>query len=138
MKSTQERLSEVYCRTNEIEWKAIELIDDDRVIRHYRDWSICATAGSLSGRTEIPVSHFIDLLKDRIDAPWRLLEDGFRATPWKCTTVYEIDFAGKRSLSIIDGTVTVWNDEDDSASKGVPMIGIETYTDLLAQIRFLG
>jgi hypothetical protein len=34
------------------------------------------------GKTEIPFSHFIDLLKDSIE-PWRLEEDGWEAHPFK-------------------------------------------------------
>jgi predicted RNA binding protein YcfA (HicA-like mRNA interferase family) len=136
MKSTAERLSESYCRPNEIDWKAIELIDDERVIRHYRDWSICATVGSLLGRTEIPVSHFIDLMRDSI-VPWRLEEDGFvfyRSTGQHVLQTNEL----KRyhvTLPPMSNTVKVdvWDGD-----KGITADGITTYTDLLTLIRLIG
>jgi len=128
MKSTRERLSESYCRPNEIDWKAIELIDDDRVTRHYRDWSICATVGSLLGRTEIPVSHFIDLLHDTI-APWRLEEDGFEFAHGE----QFICFEGEHSIVVNEeGDLYIVHDQSE-----IPL-NITTYTDLLTQIRLIG
>ncbi len=137
MKSTQERLKSSYCVPRGAEWDAFGLIP---LSGHKVMWlggEPTLVSGEFTDRAEITVSQFIDLLKDSI-VPWRLEGDGFRTTTWKCTTAYEIDFVGKRSLTVIDGAVTVWNDEDDSISKGVPMIGITTYTDLLTLIRIIG
>jgi hypothetical protein len=133
MKSTAERLSESYCRPNEIDWKAIELIDDERVIRHYRDWSICATVGSLLGRTEIPVSHFIDLLNDSI-APWRLEEDGFQTMSGIVHTlelrpVIDGETVARRITVITDTGKVYLNDGPTN---------VTTYTQLLKLIELIG
>jgi hypothetical protein len=133
MRTAQERLSESYCRPNEIDWKAIELIDDDRVIRNYRDWSICATVGSLLGRTEIPVSHFIDLLNDSI-VPWRLVNDGFNTMGGIVHTlelrpVIDGETVVRKITAIADTGKVYLNDGPTN---------IETYTDLLTLIRLIG
>ena len=95
-------------------------------------------SGEFPDRTEIPVPHFTDLLRDTI-APWRLAEDGFHAHPWRGTTMYELPIPDRNmSISIVDDVVTAWNDADDKANLGLPMNGLTTYTDLLTLIRLIG
>jgi hypothetical protein len=89
------------------------------------------------GKTEIPVSNFIDLLKDSIVA-WRLEGDGFNPHPWKGSVMYEIQLSDRKSISIVDDVVTAWNDADENANIGLPMNGLTTYTDLLTLIRLIG
>ena len=94
-------------------------------------------SGKFRDRTLIPVPHFIDLLHDRI-APWRLEEDGFRPHPWRGTTMYMLPMPDRRSITVVDGLVTAWNDNDGHANLGLPMKGITTYTKLLTLIELIG
>jgi hypothetical protein len=86
----------------------------------------------LEGRTEIPVTHFTDLLHDRI-APWRLEDDGFEFdSPFGYC--YEPDperFAVTIHLDPL--IISVW-----TSGEGLAFEGITTYTDLITLIRLIG
>jgi hypothetical protein len=77
MKSTAQRLNESYCKpTTPEEWEVFGLMP---LSGHYVTWlggEPTLISGKFADRAEIPTSHFIDLVHDRI-APWRLVEDGF-------------------------------------------------------------
>jgi hypothetical protein len=79
MKTTAQRLSEVYCLPKGAkEWGMFGLID---IGTNYAVWSVDGKATVTDCNlpelfTQIPVQHFIDLMEDNIVA-WRLVEDGF-------------------------------------------------------------
>jgi len=149
MKITQERLAESYCRPKtEEEWKTVAGIRPlGKRFCHQKDaksYWIEHLIGVVSDdtvphdRTEIPVSHFTDLRHDSL-APWRLAEDGFRRIhPWKGSTMYELLIPDQRSITVVDGLVTAWNDNDDLGNLGLPMKGLTTYTDLITLMRLIG
>ena len=144
MKTTQERLSEVYCVLKSDEEATAVFHVDCAYLMHYPEtWGkgdkVMVTDGMLgvwynSTRTEIPVSHFIDLLNDSI-VPWRLEEDGFKSTPWIDANQYEIALPKSKSVTVFKGQVTAW---DDIKNSEIDMDGITTYTDLLTLIRLIG
>ena len=75
MKTTAQRLSEVYCRpTNEREWNMLP----DRNLWCRNENAVFGLIDfekqKVKGKTEIPAQHFIDLIEDNIVA-WRLVED---------------------------------------------------------------
>lgn len=100
------------------------------------------------GRTEIPVTHFLDLLHDRICA-WRLEEVGFRKYIMEIdgilfSTPHEQDYILK--IGIAEVGVRIENDKFFAASLSVGDCveqyfvlahGITTFTELLQQIKFL-
>jgi len=132
MKSTAERLREVYCVLKSDEDAITVFSVDCAYLMHYPEtWGkgdkVMVTDGMLgvwynSTRTEIPVSHFIDLLNDSI-VPWRLEEDGFFAIAGIYSITHEIDFDPRSKVISVCG---------------VPRDNIKTYTDLLTLIRLIG
>jgi hypothetical protein len=81
------------------------------------------------GRTEIPFSHFIDLLNDSI-VPWRLEDDGFDLS------IREGHYTGHSSslassFVFIDKRGVVW-------LSNRKLNNVTTYTDLLTLIRLIG
>jgi hypothetical protein len=145
MKTAQERLSESYCRPM-TEDETERLMDASRscgfswnVWNHKGKWLYFADgdefnlSGELDGRTEITVSHFIDLLKDSI-VPWRLVNDVFN-------TVGEIVHT-LELRPVIDGEtvvrkITVITDTEKVYLNDGPT-NVTTYTDLLTLIRLIG
>jgi hypothetical protein len=138
MKSTAKRLSEVYCVLKSDEDAITVFSVDCAYLMHYPEtWGkgdkVMVTDGMLvvwynSTRTEIPVSHFMDLLRDTI-APWRLLEDakerGGDPRSWGIIYVNQ-----HHIIEITKDMKVVLN--------GRPMKGITSYTELLTLIRLIG
>jgi hypothetical protein len=144
MKTTAQRLSEVYCRPKKHEWKEV-LTWDEHLTKSLPivswDWAmdgkcypISRTENhyTLKDRTEIPVTHFIDLLHDKI-VPWRLEEDEF---------ITEEHNNSPRSIFIDRSTVYIKNGAMINRGlvtvKFVPFPGCKTYTDLITLIKLIG
>jgi hypothetical protein len=133
MKSTNERLAESYCSPIKKEWDAFGLIP---LSGHCVAWLGCEptlVSGKFANRTEIPVSHFTDLIYDRI-APWRLEEDGFTTAAHS---------AGDYKFNTLMGDVIIsWDSLGDAMlitmDTDEPLDNITTYTDLLTLIRLIG
>jgi len=133
MKPTAQRLSEVYCRpTTEGECK---LLGIEKVNIGY---DICQSwRGGLAryidkGRTQIPVSRFIDLIQDAICA-WRLEQDGFKVSGDDRifsmnahTDVFVTDYGIFMRARDRSDEVEVWCN------------GVKTYTQLLTLIELIG
>jgi len=144
MKSTSQRLAESYCRPQtEEEWKKVAGIRPlGKRFCHQKDaksYWIENLIGVVSDdtvphdRTEIPVSHFINLLHDRI-APWRLEEDGF------ATAAHG---AGDYKFNTLMGDVIIsWDSLGDAMlitmDTDEPLENIATYTDLITLMRLIG
>lgn len=88
----------------------------------------------VSGKTEIPVQHFIDLIEDRI-VPWRLEEIGFEYN----------EYRGK-VLSELSKYITTENENhciDFDPNDGIVKVnlngfeGVETFSEILTLIKFL-
>ena len=98
-------------------------------------WSIYRRFADVKddNRTEIPVSHFTDLMHDRI-APWRLAEDGFTTLGGlvysKHFTIDSEDGKITRKVTVITDTGRVYLNEGPT--------NVTTYTDLLTLIRMIG
>lgn len=127
MKTTAQRLSEVYCRPKTDEWRHFEkLSDDDDIVIKWGGEVITTTLknlGSISKRkSEIPVTHFIDLLQDKI-ASWRLEEDGILG--W--TYIRRGDGSIKWEVWVTDGYAELNGKE----------LNITTYTGLLMLIKLI-
>jgi len=140
MKSTAQRLAESYCKPKtEEEW--VSLIGYVPAIGH----TLCAWSDGFGAiehenhlywmTTEIPVSHFIDLLHDKI-APWRLAEDGFAyLTPMIEVATYPI---GNVTVCFHEGKTSVILDPNDSPWHSHVCSGVKTYTDLITLMRLIG
>ena len=123
MKTTAQRLSEVFCRpTTEGECK---LLGIEKVNIGY---DICQSwRGGLAryidkGRTQIPVSRFIDLIQDAICA-WRLEADNYN--PYSlCKDV---------DVQIDNGVVWLYHKEGSD----IINTNVKTYTDLISLISLL-
>ena len=137
MKSTKERLNESYCIAM-TEDETERLMDTSRscgfswnVWNHKGQWLHVEDSdgfnlsGELEGRTEIPVSHFIDLLNDSI-VPWRLEEDGFDIQD------------GITYFETVAGSFRIEADGDVSHIVTGRTANVDTYTDLLTLIRLIG
>ena len=85
----------------------------------------------VSGKTEIFVQHFIDLLEDKI-VPWRLEEVGF-VNKYDSDYVYAID---NRTDLYIMLNYNFIRSRYNSDEVDIP-VNIKTFTDLLTLIRFL-
>jgi len=141
MKSTQERLAESYCRPKtEEEWRLLKVSkhsfngNHDAVIYGNSSalgWSV--EKSEMNGYTEIPVSHFIDLMHDRL-SPWRLEEDGFTTLGGP---VYSKRFTIDSEDGKITRTITVITDTGRVYLNYGPA-NVSTYTDLLTLIRLIG
>lgn len=98
-----------------------------------------------TGKTELPVKEFSDLIADRI-VPWRLLEDGW--TSFEHTTAgtaYEYRCNEDALLTFVPlgdelPEFHSWPTDIDgeTGNLSVPYYGIKTYTDLLNVIRLIG
>jgi len=151
MKTTAQRLAEVYCRpTTEDEWKQLSTL---RTIGyrtcHQKDevaYFIHNDKGYVAhfipeDHTEIPVQHFQDLLNDSI-VGWRLIEDGFIKDDVFIEGYYtyarpaneEKDTPRKWFIHILfqhDGDIRILLD-------GEPIPKVKTYTKLLTLIELIG
>ena len=130
MKSTAQRLGESYCKPQtEEEWEKIQALNDSRLIRPHLFPDICAAIDgkpSIKDRTLIPVSHFTDLMHDRI-APWRLNEDRFQqVTPYLQTRQYCFDFVTV-TFEAENVHVTI---PDRLGAFGIRRCKVTTYTQL--------
>lgn len=143
MKTTAERLSEVYCRPKtEEEWvDCIPWLNGDPMLSDIAKTSFFAFGdGTISkepneGINEIPVTHFIDLLQDKI-VPWRLEEDGFsHNTPMIEVASYPM---GNITVCFHEGNVSVILDPNDSPWHSHICKGCKTYTELLTLIKLIG
>jgi len=151
MKSTNERLAESYCRPKtEEEWQSVcdgldWGFDVQYVLRKYNGGAVAygwiapimtEQFGRVELGTEIPVSHFTDLMHDRL-ATWRLEEDGF--VFYASTGQHVLHTNGLKryhvTLPPISNTVKVdvWNGD-----KGIEADNVTTYTDLITLIRLIG
>ena len=137
MKSTQERLNKSYCRpTTEEEWakftvsRFTSLGYASTYVYFYNDpdldmvQRIKSDTWIPSGLTEIPVSHFIDLLNDSI-VPWRLEEDGFDIQD------------GITYFETVAGSFRIEANGEVSHIVTGRTANVDTYTDLLTLIRLI-
>jgi hypothetical protein len=130
MKITEQRLSESYCKpTTPEEWEVFGLIP---LSGHYVTWlngEPTLISGKFADRTEIPTSHFIDLVHDRI-APWRMEEDGFNTIGgvvfYKMFTIDHEDGKIMRKITVITDTGRVYFNEGPTK--------VTTYTQLITLI----
>jgi hypothetical protein len=125
MKSTKERLKSSYCVPKGAEWDAFGLIP---LTGHKVMWlggEPTLVSGEFTDRTEIPVSHFIDLLNDSI-VPWRLEEDSFDIQD------------GITYFETVAGSFRIEADGDVSHIVTGRTANVTTYTDLLTLIRLIG
>jgi hypothetical protein len=147
MKTTAERLSEVYCRpTNEAEWDLCLKVSSPNlnlkmsvnyalgyVLTYKRKSSFFDNESK--GKIQIPVQHFIDLIEDKI-VDWRLVEDGFVKTliDEDCD-LYTLKNNNCDVCIYIyyDGTFEVWLQDEFTEIR----MNVKTYTDLLTLIRLL-
>lgn len=141
MKTTAQRLSEVYCRPKtEEEWGKFKmwntnLLDAKELfpaIIEIGKTRQCIqrelSHDNLIGRTEISVQHFIDIIEDRI-VPWRLEEDGFDVSILPYVKYVMSEFYERHSIQVTGKFVFL---------NGWAMKGIKTYTDLINQIKLIG
>jgi len=133
MKSTNERLAESYCRPIKEEWDAFGLIPLSGHCVAWLGGEPTLVSGKFANRTEIPVSHFTDLMHDRI-APWRLESDGFTTLGGsvysKRFTIDSEDGKITRTITVITGTGRVYLNEGPT--------NVSTYTQLLTLIELIG
>lgn len=123
-------IDKVYCVPKGEEWDIFGLIP---LTGHKVMWlggEPTLVSGTFNDRTEIPVTHFLDLLHDRI-AGWRLEELGFN-NPFGDTYTLRLehDWNGvivTRTIRVICGVVSVNGDE----------VSVTAFTDLMALIRML-
>lgn len=127
-------LENTYCRpTTEAEWDLLPNRDlwcrnEDAVFG-----AIDFRKQKVSGKTEIFVQHFIDLIEDKI-VPWRLEEVGFKYIK-DHTPFYEFSLSKVSNLSWAEST----------SKHGIALeireeqiwFSINNFTDLLTLIRFL-
>lgn len=140
MKTTAQRLSEVYCRPNNSEWVDLIGYVPNRDTATYAVYDgelgvIDANESEVTYLTEVQSSHFIDLLQDKI-VPWRLEEDGFsHNTPMIEVASYPM---GNITVCFHEGNVSVILDPNDSPWHSHICKGCKTYTDLLTLIKLIG
>jgi hypothetical protein len=125
MKTTEQRLSEVYCRpTTQEEWDLFGLIN----LKGHQVMVLAGeptlVKGDFPNRTEIPVTHFQDLLNDSIVA-WRLIEDDFVSC-----NIGLMTYVGPFRIKVgIDGGAYL---------DGTHLPNVKTYTQLLTLIELIG
>jgi hypothetical protein len=145
MKTTAERLSEVYCRTTTRKkmHEVISSVDesvgfgsycglpnsDSEMFFYYSESDgYVRVENKKPDRAEIPVQQFIDLIEDKIVA-WRLVEDGFEVSEYgytfKSVYVHNPDPVTKIFVDV------------ETENDAVPFTNVKTYTDLLTLIRLL-
>jgi hypothetical protein len=133
MKTTAQRLSEVYCRPNNSEWVDLIGYVPNRDTATYAVYDgelgvIDANESEVTYLTEVQSSHFIDLLQDNI-APWRLEQDGFsHNTPMIEVVSYPM---GNITVCFHEGNVSVILDPNDSPWHSHICKGCKTYSDLI-------
>jgi hypothetical protein len=153
MKTTAQRLSEVFCRPKtEEEWKALGVNrhsfdgNHDCVIYLGKTLGWPVKSAELNGYTEIPVTHFDDLTKDKI-ASWRLEEDGIKCVGFSTdggSSMHGLNLTDKASALMvrfpIDGSHPVirLGQFDEEKFNQVTFKGCKTYTDLLTLIKLIG
>jgi hypothetical protein len=136
MKSTEQRLGEVYAVKHEPEMTWYVTYIGGQVVRSNK---------VPRDKVEVSEAVFADLCNDRI-APWRLLEDGFATFDHAMAgTAYEFRCNEDALLTYVplgEGLPEfhVWPTDIDgeTGSLSVPYYGIHTYTDLLTLIRLIG
>ena len=148
MRTTAERLSEVYCKTTTYK-KMREVIgsldesvgfgsycglpnSDSEMFFYYSESDgYVRVENKKPNRAEIPVQNFIDLIEDKI-VPWRLVEDGFE-NKYAFDYVYKVgvhtDLYITPNYYFIRGRYN--SDEVDIS------VNLKTYSDLLTLIRLL-
>jgi hypothetical protein len=145
MKTTAQRLSEVYCRTTTRKkmHEVISSVDesvgfgsycglpnsDSEMFFYYSESDgYVRVENKKPDRAEIPVQHFIDLIEDKIVA-WRLVEDGFEVSEYgytfKSVYVHNPDPVTKIFVDV------------ETENDAVPFTNVKTYSDLLTLIRLL-
>ena len=133
MKTTAQRLSEVYCRPNNSEWVDLIGYVPNRDTATYAVYDgelgvIDANESEVTYLTEVQSSHFIDLLQDKI-AQWRLEEGGFsHNTPMIEVASYPM---GNITVCFHEGNVSVILDPNDSPWHSHICKGCKTYSDLI-------
>jgi len=133
---TAKRLSEVYCIPQTAkDCKALNVSNGEIGMKLCQ--SLVSDGKAIfqgnSGRTEIPVQHFIDLAEDRI-VPWRLEEVGFKYIK-DHTPFYEFSISKVSNLSWAEST----------SKHGIALeireeqiwFSIHNFTDLLTLIKFM-
>jgi len=144
MESTDRRLNEVHCRPTGDDIETVcralglkgQLSVQANTIFYVTNgqWSaVQKKPGAFTGREEIPVSHFLDLLHDRI-TPWRLEEDGFDTIGG---VVYRKQFMLKGDDGGIRRIITVITDTGRVYLNDGPT-NVTTYTQLLTLIELIG
>jgi hypothetical protein len=145
MRTTAERLSEVYCKTTTYK-KMREVIgsldesvgfgsycglpnSDSEMFFYYSESDgYVRVENKKPNRAEIPVQNFIDLIEDKIVA-WRLVEDGFEVSEYgytfKSVYVHNPDPVTKIFVDV------------ETENDAVPFTNVKTYSDLLTLIRLL-
>jgi hypothetical protein len=145
MRTTAERLSEVYCKTTTRK-KMREVIgsldesvgfgsycglpnSDSEMFFYYSESDgYVRVENKKPNRAEIPVQNFIDLIEDKIVA-WRLVEDGFEVSEYgytfKSVYVHNPDPVTKIFVDV------------ETENDAVPFTNVKTYSDLLTLIRLL-
>ncbi len=142
MKTTAQRLSEVYCRPKKGEWKGLMLVDVPfrNMIAGRRRGELCflqpppfaaimdvnETDFHKGIRTEIHVQHFIDLLNDSIVA-WRLEEDTNERGGHE--SIWRIIYVNQYHIITIEKDLSV-------RLNGKPT-KVKTYTQLLTLIEMI-
>ena len=158
MKSTAQRLSEVYCRPKtDGEWRIVaghSMVHPDNkrdfpFVIHWKWQSeapypighgnnmTMATNEDVDGKTEIPVSQFIDLLNDSI-VPWRLEEDGFIETDLETCLGYEFALPNGVTIQVTQGLDVAVIEGDGFRRNHILFQGCKTYTKLLNLIEMIG
>jgi len=138
MKTTAQRLSEVYCLPKGAkEWGMFGLID---IGTNYAVWSVDGKATVTDCNlpelfTQIRVQQFIDLIEDTIVA-WRLVEDGLVET----FIDEDCDLYTLKNNKC-DVCICIYYDETFEVVLEVELthirINVKTYSDLLTLIRLL-
>ena len=151
MKTTAQRLSEVYCRPNNSEWVDLIGYVPNRDTATYAVYDgelrvIDANESEVTYLTEVQSSHFIDLLQDKI-VPWRLEEDGIKCVGFSAdggSSMHGLNLTDKASALMvrfpIDGSHPVirLGQFDEEKFNQVTFKGCATYTDLLTLIKLIG
>ena len=130
MKTTKQRLSEVFCRPTTEEWNNPILL---KCRSFFSGMDVCGVGHfNQKDRTEITVDKFIDLINDTI-ADWRLQEDGFKVSGndlMLSMNAHTLLFVTKYGIFI---RATSASDEVE-----VWCNGIKTHTQLITLIELIG
>jgi len=150
MKTTAQRLSEVFCRPKtEEEWNVLIGYKPHKhatICKYSETFGAVESDHVSEGMTEIPVTHFDDLTKDKI-ASWRLEEDGIKCVGFSTdggSSMHGLNLTDKASALMvrfpIDGSHPVirLGQFDEEKFNQVTFKGCKTYTDLLTLIKLIG